>query len=248
MHPTFVLVRPQMGENIGAVARVISNFGFTDLILVNPRDGWPNNSANAMAAHGLDVIEKTIVVNSMNEAVANFHFVYAASTRIRDMHKPNADVKDASLEISKTCNMGKKVAILLGCESTGLQNKELLLADSIFHIKTSATNPSLNLAQAACVIAYELSYLMPRTISNAVVLNEAKLEVAPRVNLDLFVTRLIKTLESCGFFANKDKEYKIREDIMNLFLQGKYSEQQLKMLYGIEKALSGMREERNRKK
>jgi tRNA/rRNA methyltransferase len=178
--PTFILLHPQLGENIGAVARAMSNFGLSDLRIVAPRDGWPNPQANAMAAHGEHIIQKAIVVDRLKDALTDITTLYATTPRTDVLNKPvltprevillmeklrdceSADERAFSSRSDAPCDFQKKItgankrsAILFGPERIGLMNEDIVLADAIISIPVSDENPSLNIAQAAVVIAYE---------------------------------------------------------------------------------------------
>jgi len=148
-----------MGENIGAVARAMSNFSLQHLRIVNPRDGWPNSKAQAMAAHGDFVLNKARIYSNLKEAIADTNLVFSTVGNHRDM--PQKTI--FSHEIVELCsNYGAKspsmtIAFLFGRESNGLSNEEIALSDYIINIATSPCNPSINLGVAAAIIAYEIA-------------------------------------------------------------------------------------------
>ncbi len=153
--PTILLVRPQMGENIGAAARVMANFGLSQLALVAPRDGWPNPKAADMAAKALPLIDDAQVFDTTNDALADYQFVLATSARERAMHKPHFYASEAMEELRERAARGERCAILFGPERTGLENEDIALADAIVSIPVTAEYASLNLAQAVAVMCYE---------------------------------------------------------------------------------------------
>ncbi|MFM9890869.1 MAG: RNA methyltransferase [Rickettsiales bacterium] len=155
MTPTFVLVRPQMGENIGAAARGMANFGLSHMRLVAPRDGWPNVRAADMAGKALPILDDAQVFATTREAVADCQFVLATTSRERAMNLPVLDARAAMAEMHTRIARGEKVAVLFGPERTGLENEEIAVADAVVTVPVSPTYPSLNLGQAAVILGYE---------------------------------------------------------------------------------------------
>ncbi|KIE05969.1 RNA methyltransferase [Candidatus Jidaibacter acanthamoeba] len=238
----FILVEPQMGENIGAVARVISNFGFTKLRIVSPRDGWPNVKARELAAHGKFIIESAEVFNNLNEAIEDLNFIVATSAQKRDMQKEVCKSEDLPIMVGNNiARNGGKVGILLGRERSGLTNEEVVCADIFCSIETSAINSSLNIAQAACVIAYELSIPL---------LNEIKTSsevqgLANKAELEYFFRHLKQELDKKDFFKAKEKEQRMFQNIRNTFIKAKMTEQEVRTMRGIIKALTSESNLRN---
>ena len=150
---TIILSHPQIGENIGAVARVMSNFGVTDLRIVNPRDGWPNENAQKMAANGGFVLDKAKIFNDLESAISDINVLYGTASLGRDIVKRIVSPKDVMAK--EVIASDAKVGILFGRERTGLTNEELSLCDAMIKIPTSDLNHSLNIAQAVAIICYE---------------------------------------------------------------------------------------------
>src|SRR5262249_51708592 len=148
--PAIILVRPQMGENIGAAARIMLNFGFTDLRLVAPRDGWPNEQAIKMSSGATEKINLQVFEN-FEDAISDLNFLYATTARQRDMNKEVV----TPAEISPTAKTG----IVFGPERTGLENSEISLCDKLVAIPVNPDFASLNLAQSVAVICYQLNNL-----------------------------------------------------------------------------------------
>lgn len=229
----FILVEPQMGENIGSVARVISNFGFTKLRIVSPRDGWPNIKAIELAAHGKFVVEQAQIFNTFQDAVSDINYLIATSAQIRDMQKEVCDPKNLTNIVSNNVYRGDKIGVLLGRERSGLTNEEIVLADILCSIKTSEINSSLNLAQAACILAYELS----ESIGSSVTTTEPQLSVASKAELECFFNHLKDVLDKKDFFKAKEKEQKMFQNIRNIFIKAKMTEQEVRTMRGIIKSL-----------
>jgi tRNA/rRNA methyltransferase len=155
MTPTILLIRPQMGENIGAAARAMANFGLKELRLVSPRDGWPNPKASDTAGRALNIIDDASLHETVAEALADCQFVLATTARERAMSLPVLDVREAMAELHTRAARGEKCAVLFGPERTGLENEDMALADAVVTIPTAPEYPSLNIGQAVVVCAYE---------------------------------------------------------------------------------------------
>lgn len=153
--PAIILVNPQMGENIGAVARAMMNFGLRELRLVKPRDGWPNAAAEAMAAHGVEIIHNAKLYETTREAIADLHYVYASTARDRRLNKPQLTPREAVADAASRIGQGQKTGILFGPERTGLVNEDIALAQAILTVPTDPDHASLNIAQCSVVVAYE---------------------------------------------------------------------------------------------
>ncbi|MGD0867130.1 MAG: RNA methyltransferase [Rhizomicrobium sp.] len=152
--PSIILSRPQLGENIGAAARAMANFGLEDLRLVAPRDGWPNEKANHMAVGAAFVNEKARVFQTLEEALGDLNLVYATTARDRGTTKEVLTPEEAAKRLRKAAARGEKTGILFGNERAGLDNDEISLTDAVITVPTSEFT-SLNLGQTVLVTAYE---------------------------------------------------------------------------------------------
>ncbi|MFN7092651.1 MAG: RNA methyltransferase, partial [Allorhizobium sp.] len=153
--PAIILVEPQLGENIGMVARAMANFGLVELRLVNPRDGWPSDKARAAASKADHVIDGTVVYDTLEEAIADLNFVYATTARSRDGFKPVRSPVTAAETLRAKFRTGEKTGILFGREKSGLSNEEVALADEIVTFPVNPAFASLNIAQAVLLMSYE---------------------------------------------------------------------------------------------
>jgi len=153
--PVVVLVAPQLGENIGAAARVMANFGLPRLRLVAPVQGWPNDKARVMASGADRVLDGASVHATLADAIADCTFVLATTARNHDQAKPVLGADAAAAEMAPRVAAGETVALLFGRERTGLENHEVALADRIVTLPVNPAFASLNLAQAVAVVAYE---------------------------------------------------------------------------------------------
>ncbi|THV24985.1 RNA methyltransferase [Peteryoungia ipomoeae] len=153
--PAIILVEPQLGENIGMVARAMANFGLAELRLVNPRDGWPSDKARSAAAKADHVIDGTVVYDRLEGAVADLNFVYATTARSRDGFKPVRSPVTAAETLRGRFRSGEKTGILFGREKSGLSNEDVALADEIVTFPVNPAFASLNIAQAVLLMSYE---------------------------------------------------------------------------------------------
>lgn len=229
-------MQPQMGENIGAAARAMANFGLNDLRLVAPRDGWPNEKADAMAAGALEVIKQVRVFDTLEEAMADLHYVLATTARPRDMVKqvftPRGAVEALHLKAAESV----KTAILFGPERSGLENDHLARVQGIITIPTAPDFSSINLGQSALLMAYEWWQAQDHTAPFALSFQASP--VAHQDEVALFLTRLKSLLENGGFFKSPDLKPQMTRNIDNLFSRQQLSVQEVNMLQGMISALS----------
>ncbi len=236
--PAIVLVRPQLGENIGKAARAMLNFGLTDLRLVTPRDGWPNPSAGP-AASGADlVLEQARVFDSVAEAVADCPHVYATTVRKRGLVVPVVSPEEAAREIR--ANDGPS-AILFGAERSGLETEEVAIARSIVTVPVNPEFRSLNLAQAVILIAYEWS----KGAQLAVPTESDEAEPrASHAHLEGLIGQLYDALEAADYFHPPDRTPATRNTIRTILTKAGWSAREIQAMRGIVRALTEPRRER----
>jgi tRNA/rRNA methyltransferase len=236
--PAIVLVRPQLGENIGKAARAMLNFGLTDLRLVTPRDGWPNPSAGP-AASGADVVlDRARVFNSVAEAVADCPFVYATTVRKRGLVVPVVSPEEAALEIRR---QREPSAILFGAERSGLETEEVAIAAKIVTVPVNPEFRSLNLAQAVILLAYEWS-----KGADLAVPTQAD-EAEPRAeheHLEGLIQQLYAALEAADYFHPPDRTPATKNTIRTILTKGGWSTREVQAMRGIVRALSQPRKKR----
>src|SRR5215510_11773329 len=153
--PIVVLVEPQLGENIGAVARAMANFGLSQLRLVNPRQGWPNDKARMMATGAGRLLDAAVLYPTLVAAIADCNFVLATTARAHDQAKPVIGPAEAAGLVAPRIASGENIAVLFGRERNGLESDEVALADAIVTLPINPAFASLNLAQAVVIVAYE---------------------------------------------------------------------------------------------
>lgn len=231
--PAFILVAPQLGENIGAVARVMGNFGLKDLRIVAPRDGWPNPAADTMSAGALPDVVTARVFDTVEQAIADCAQVLATTARPRGMEKP---VVDAAGAVGRVASVSGLTGILFGAERAGLPNEAVTLADAIVTLPVNAGFASLNLAQAAGVIAHswaaaQAAGLPPRF--------QESLDVpATREDLIGMMEHFEAELERAGFFMPEVKRPVMVQNLRNAFTRAGWTEQEVRTFRGAIKALS----------
>ena len=232
--PAIVLVQPQLGENIGKAARAMLNFGLTDLRLVDPRDGWPNPSAGP-AASGADVVlNKAQVFETVAEAIADCHHVYATTVRPRGMVKDVVSPRAAAQETRTHLGMGQKVAFMFGREASGLSNDDVAQAGKIL---TAPVNPdfgSLNLAQAVILVAYELFQINEQEAGPAT----NNVDKATSEELEGLHNHLVDELEPRGYFRSEGREASQHRTLRSLMQNANFSSQQVQTLRGVIKSLA----------
>ena len=228
--PVVVLVRPQLGENIGKAARAMLNFGLTEMRLVAPRDGWPNPAAGPAAAGADIVLEQARVFATTAEAVADCAHVYATTVRKRGVTKPVQTPEEAARDIPMQPG---RSAILFGPERSGLETADVALARTII---TAPINPefgSLNLAQAVILVAYELS----KHRELAVPPREDLLPPAPQEELDGLVAHLERMLEPKGYFLPASRAEATRRTLRGVLTKPGWNHLEVRTLRGVLSSL-----------
>ena len=230
--PAIVLVKPQLGENIGKAARAMLNFGLTEMRIVDPRDGWPNPSAGPTAAGADIVLEKAQVFETTAEAVADCSHVYATTVRKRGMTKEVLTPVDASQDIASAYG---KCAILFGPERSGLEVVDVELARKIITVPINPEFGSLNLAQAVILIAYELSKLDEKNVQPT--LEKALPEPAPQVELDRLYEHLERALKKAGYFYPPDRAPATKITLRNMMTKPAWTNEEIQTLRGVLSSL-----------
>jgi tRNA/rRNA methyltransferase len=228
--PVVILVRPQLGENIGMAARAMGNFGLDELRLVAPRDGWPNPAAGPAAAGAAKVIARAKVFSSVGEAIADLNRVFAATVRSRDMPKPVVDAKKAA----KAIIGNGKAGILFGPERAGLSNEDVVLADTVLTIPVSPALGSLNLALAVGVVGYEWFLASGQKTKPA----KASEPAAPKADLFSLFKHLEGELEERGYYHPEARRASLKRALRNLLQGAHMTRQQVQTLRGVIRALA----------
>lgn len=233
--PVIVLVRPQLGENIGKAARAMLNFGLTEMRLVSPRDGWPNPQAGP-AASGADVVlERARVFDTLAEAVADCPHVYATTVRKRGITKPVLTPEEAAREMHS--GQGR-AAILFGPERSGLETDDVAVARSIVTVPINPEFGSLNLAQAVILVAYEWSKHVPLAQPPETDLPPP----APQDELDGMIGQLDTMLDEAGFYFPPDRVPATKRTLRTLLTKPGWSSQEVRTLRGVLSAIANPRQ------
>jgi tRNA/rRNA methyltransferase len=234
--PVVILVEPQLGENIGAAARAMANFGLSRLRLVAPRPAWPSDKARMMAAGADRILEEAALYPTLEAALADCNFVLAATARAHDQAKPVVGAAEAAALMAPRVSEGETVAVVFGRERNGLENDEVALADRILTLPVNPAFASLNLAQAVVVVAYEwfklatagkLPFAMPR-----------KSAPAAKEQLLAFFASLERELEKVEFFRPPDKRETMQINLRNIFSRMQPSQQDIQTLHGVIMAIA----------
>jgi tRNA/rRNA methyltransferase len=228
--PVIVLVRPQLGENIGKAARAMLNFGLTEIRLVDPRDGWPNPSAGPAAAGANVVLEHAQVFETLAEAVADCAHVYATTVRKRGVTKPVVTPEQAALEIHRSTG---RSALVFGPERSGLDTDDVALARAIITVPINPEFASLNLAQAVILCAYEWSKHIGLSQPTA----EDHLPPAPQEALEGMIAQLEAMLEPRGYFFPHSRADATRLTLRTMLTKPGWNHLEVRTMRGVLSAL-----------
>ena len=213
--PSFVLVRPQMGENIGAAARAMLNFGLDHMRVVAPRDGWPNPAAVAMASGAGRVLDAARLSPDLPDALADCSFVFATTARDRDMSKPVYTPEAAMQLAAQKITNGERVAVLFGPERAGLENEDISRANAIISVPVNPEFPSLNLAQCVLLVGYE--WMRQQSEQAPVVENLAGTDWADNSEIEHLAKHYEERMEEAGFFYPEHKAASMKVNLRNMW-------------------------------
>lgn len=239
--PVVVLVEPQLGENIGMVARAMANFGLAELRLVNPRDGWPSDSARATASKADHIIDAVTVHDTLGDAIADLKLVYATTARQRDAFKPVRGPQEAARILRQRHSAGEKTGILFGRERWGLSNEEISLADEIVTFPVNPAFASLNIAQAVLLMSYEW---MNSAEGELLPFDGPTHEPADKTELFALFEHLEGALAKRGYFRPEEKRQRLTENLRSVITRAGYSEAELRVLHGVVRCLDRYSPER----
>jgi tRNA/rRNA methyltransferase len=234
--PVVVLVEPQLGENIGMVARAMANFGLSDLRLVNPRDGWPSDKARAAASKADHVIDGAVVYATLEEAIADLNFVYATTARERYGFKPVRSPVIAARTLKAKYDAGEKVGILYGREKSGLSNEDVALADEIVTFPVNPAFASLNIAQAVLLMSYEW---MKQSMQSDEETPFQALDQKPATKEQLFglFSHVEEALDARGFFRPAAKKPKMIDNLRAVLSRRAFTAPEIKVMRGVISSL-----------
>ncbi len=229
----FILINPQLGENIGATARSLKNFGFKNLIISNPKNGWPNIKAKATSVGAFDILNKTKVFDNTNSAIQNFDIIFSFSARKRDINKKH-------ISMSKFLNIArkfrkKKIGLMFGPEASGLSNIDLSYANYVVQIPTSPKFKSMNLSHSVSLVCYELFKLNNLKLTEQLVFNK---NIGQKGKLSQIIKLLVAKLEQKNFFKPPEKRNSMIKNINNLFYRMEPDDKELRILGSLIGSLS----------
>lgn len=230
-HPAFVLVRPQMGENIGAAARAMWNFGLDHMRFVAPRDGWPNERAVAMASGAGRLLDQAMLVDDTAAAVADCAYVFATTARQRGLTKPVYSPERAMAVAAEKIAAGDRVAVLFGPERAGLENDDIARANAIISVPVNPDFPSLNLAQCVLLTAYEWRRQTADVTHETVEMGNSDWATATEV--EALARHYEERLDEAGFFFPATKAATMQQNLRNLWSRMPLTRADVQMLHGI---------------
>ena len=228
----FILIRPQIGENIGSVARAIKNFNIKKLRLVNPRCNWPNQKALATSVGAKDILTSAKIYNSIEKSIEDLNIVFASTSRIRKVNKKIISILDLKKKIKKK----QKIGIIFGPESSGLSNDEVSNADYLVKIPTNKKFSSLNLSHSAVIFCFQIfQYFLDKKIFYK---PNYKSPLAKKSEVNKFLNFIIAGLDKKGFLQPNHKRKSMIRNIYNIFHRTNLSEQEIRILLGIFSTLN----------
>ncbi|MEO1748864.1 MAG: RNA methyltransferase [Pseudomonadota bacterium] len=234
--PAIILVEPQLGENIGMVARAMGNFGLDRLRIVNPRDGWPNEKAVSAAAGATYVLDSAIIYETLDQSLQDLNYVVATTARQRDGFKRVLGPKEASGMLAGRERAGETVGILFGRERIGLRNNEVGLADDIVTFPVNPAYASLNIAQAVLLMAYE--YMATRDLPDAgLPFGGAKFQPAEKQELLGLFSQLENALGKRGYFRPPEREAVMVDGLRAVLTRPGFSAEEIRVLRGAISSL-----------
>jgi len=232
---SIILVHPQMGENIGASARAMKNFDISDLRIVKPRDGWPNQKAKDMSVGAIDLIDNAKIYESISDAISDLEYVYATTASKRDMHKDSV----LSRELLQSFPHASNIGIMFGRENSGLTNEEISFANKILTIDTNPDFTSLNIAHSVALICYEIFHSGIKQERGAASTHNNDCKLATNSELEYFYSHLFDSLDNKNFFREEKKKDHMSRKIRNLFSRiDNLTHNEVQTLRGIINALS----------
>ena len=229
----FILVKPQLGENIGACARSMKNFGFSKLHIVSPKINFPNHKAKATSVGAFDIINKAKVYNETKQAIGEFDIVISLSARRRDINKKHISLNDfvKLIKLKKKTNFG----LMFGPEASGLSNEDLSFSNYVLQIPTSPKFKSLNLSHSVTIICYAIFNILNEDIFDK---NKSKIKISSKSKINSLIKHLFNLLEKKDFFTPKEKKQSMLLNINNLIYRLEPNDKELRILASIISSLS----------
>ena len=233
-----ILVKPQLGENIGATARALKNFNLTKLRIVNPRSEWPNQKAIATSVGAKNILKSAKIYNSLDKSVGDLDLIFATSSRIRKVNKKIISIFD----IDKKLKNKQKIGIIFGPEASGLSNDEISCADYVVKIPTNKQFNSINLSHSVILFCYQIFKFFSK--KNFIYKSNYKSSKASKSEVSKLLNFIIKSLDKKGFLQPTHKRNSMINNIKNIFYRLNLSEQEIRILLGIFASLSELNNKR----
>jgi len=229
----FILVKPQIGENTGACARSLKNFGFTKLNIVSPKHSWPNIKAKATSVGAYDILKKAKIFDSTSEAINEFDIVFSLSSRTRDINKKHITINKFLKIIDH--NKDIKYGLMFGPEASGLSNKDLSFSNYVLEIPTSKKFKSLNLSHSLTIICYEIFKIFSL---KKIIKSSKNFKISSKKNIKKLVDHLKYLLVQKNFFTPEEKKHSMIMNINNLFYRFEPNDKELRILASIISTLA----------
>ena len=229
--PSIILVKPQMGENIGSAARAMLNFGLENMRVVAARDGWPSQSAVATASGAGRVLDQARHFSSFHDAVGDCHFVFATTARDRDLTKPVYDPKKAMRIAYEKISDGQNVGIIFGPERAGLENTEVVRSNALITVPVNPDFSSINLAQTVLLLSYE--WFLATDIYEENFSNTRKTSVASIFEIEKLSEQYENELEKIGFFFPEEKATSMKSTLRNIWSRLPLTVSDVRAFHGI---------------
>lgn len=233
--PVIILNAPQLAENIGAVARVMANFGLSELRLVNPRDGWPQERAWALASGAEWPLNAARVYDTVADAIADLNVVFATTARPRELTLPILTPRSAAGELAQACGRGERCGLLFGGERAGLETADIALCQAVITIPIDPKFRSLNLGQAVAINAYEWRMTVADAAPPA--FRPGPGPATGEAMLGLY-EHLERELEAAGFFHPPEKTPNMVQNLRSALGKAKFTDQEVRTFRGVITALS----------
>ncbi len=241
LSPSIILIGPQMGENIGASARAMLNFGIEKMSIVNPRDGWPNNRAKSMSAGAGRVLDAAQVFSNTSDALSGLNFVFATTARTRDLSKEIMTPERAMLYARTLIQEGKKVGFMFGPENSGLSNEDIAQANVLVSVPVNPDFSSLNLSQCVLLLAYEWQRQITEVPNE--IMEFAGTDFASLKEVQKLVDRSEEALMARNFFWPIDKSESMLLSFRNMFSRLKLTKMDVQIFHGIIKSMEKPRKD-----
>ena len=229
--PSIILVKPQMGENIGSAARAMLNFGLENMRVVAARDGWPSQSAVATASGAGRVLDQARHFSRFHDAVSDCHFIFATTARGRDLTKPVYDPKKAMKIAFEKISDGQNVGIVFGPERAGLENTEVVRSNALITVPVNPNFSSINLAQTVLLLSYE--WFLATNIYKENFSNNGKTSIASILEIEKLSQQYESELEKIGFFFPEEKATSMKSTLRNIWSRLPLTVSDVRAFHGI---------------